>query len=244
MILLNFIINGNDARYEYLRDYLIKKGHHMACPADVLILSPKTDAVEYRKMASPNALVWGSLTCEETLSRMNMRKIHQSDAFRRKNSQLTAEGALCLAIEHTPMGIAGSKVLILGYGFLGKACAKAFSCLEACITVCSSDCRELRLAASHHYNVQNLHLLSCLDYDLIINTIPCPVLDNSLIDTIPKGTVLLELASTPCCDTKVFHKVLINGNNLPGRFSPVSAAMLIYEELLLHIGKENEYGNS
>ncbi len=54
-----------------------------------------------------------------------------------KNCIPTAEGALSIAIDEMPVTIAGSRILIIGFGRVGEACAKLFKSLESDVFICA-----------------------------------------------------------------------------------------------------------
>lgn len=203
---MNFLIHGQDTRYNILESIMIKDGHNKCRPADIIILDHTKKQENYTDYLKKGGIIIGGSGYE------------YSNRYRKFNSVLTAEGALSLIIEHTPFSVCNSSVLILGYGFLGKEVAAIFTSVGANVTVAVKTPNELKS-------------LTHLNYDIIINTIPAPILNQSLIDTMHNDSILLELASTSCLMKDVNCPQLLIGNGLPGRFSPKSAARNLYMEI-------------
>jgi hypothetical protein len=244
---VNFIIFGNDKRYEYLAELLIKSGWKqndrksiLDERADLLILSPKEDVFTYINAAKPGAFIFGGKNgTKQEIQAAGRMKFEQSNKYKIKNSIATAEGALCIAISETNRAIIDCDVLVLGYGFLGRETADLFSKTGATINVCTASETELKQAEKKGYHCILLKDLDALAYHIILNTIPAHVLDNEKFCLLPEGAILIELASKPCCDENQEAVRIIKAGALPGRFSPYSAALYMYEEITEKIWEEN-----
>ncbi len=236
---MNFLIYGEDRRHTILSDLLQQAGHILQAPADLLILSPKESFTAHTDVINNNCLVWGGIPSETAaLQTAGYRKIRQSDTFRVKNSVYTAEGALALAIAETKTALCESSVFVLGYGFLGKECARLFSALGAAVTVYTENRSELSAAMQRGISAKKLTELSTLDGVIVINTIPAPVLDSLPFSYNASSALLIELASTPCLTVYTEGLHILPAGALPSRFSPKSAAKLIFNEIIEQIKKE------
>ena len=71
--------------------------------------------------------------------------------------------------------------------------------------------------------------------DMVINTIPAPVLDSHALSLLPKHTLLLELASLPGGFDPIQAEALglrtVMGRGLPGKYTPAGAADIIAETI-------------
>lgn len=236
---MNFLIYGNDCRHRVLTDLLQKAGYDMQAPADLLILSPKESFTTHTDVINDNCLVWGGIPSETaSLQTSGYRKIQQSNTFRVKNSVYTAEGALALAINETTSALCESNVFVLGYGFLGRECTRLFSALGATVTVYTENPQELSSAVQKGFSAKKLTELSTLDAAVVINTIPAPVLDNLPVSCDTAPALLIELASTPCLTKEIPGLSVLPAGALPSRFSPESAAKLIFDEIIEQLKKE------
>ena len=113
-----------------------------------------------------------------------------------------------------------------------------FSKAGATVTICTKNPKERALAVSDGYSAKELTSLSNLSGMLILNTIPFPVLDSLRLSAPDAPAVLIELAGIPCITKDVAGLRLVPAGALPSRFMPVSAAALIFEEIIAQIKKE------
>ena len=150
-------------------------------------------------------------------------------AFVEENARLTAEAALSLGMEATGRSFLGRKVGVLGFGRIGSCLTRYLLSLGAEVTVLARregarlTAEELGASALPFEGLTHLPPL-----DLVYNTIPAPLLTEEMLSLWEEG-VLVELASgegnLPC--SKYAKIRLIDGKNLPGRYLPVSAGLLI-----------------
>lgn len=236
---MNYLIYGEDRRHAYLSALLTNAGMTMQAPADLLILSPRESIVSHTDDIKEEGLVFGGPAGDNSfLKEHGYRKLTQSDAFRRKNSEYTAEGALSIAITETTTALCDTPVALLGYGYLGKACARLFSRVGAPVTVYTENPGERAGAVVDGFPSKELTSLSDLSGMLLLNTIPFPVLDSFFLSAADAPAVLIELASVPCITKEVAGLRLVPAGALPSRFMPASAAILMFEEITAQIKKE------
>ncbi len=236
---MNFMIYGDDCRHAILSAMLTDAGWSRKAPADLLILSPKEHFSSHADVLKEHAMIWGGPASDaEKLAAAGYKKVTQRAAFRTKNSIYTAEGALALAIAEAPAAVCESRVFVLGYGFLGKECSRLFAALNAEVTVYSKASAELALAKRDGFRALPLEALSALDGALLLNTIPYPVLDQLPVSVKETPALLIELASTPCCTHEIPGLRVVPAGALPSRFSPYSAAKLMFEEIENQFRKE------
>lgn len=228
---MNYLMVGKDSRYGYLRSLLDQSDFCETTPADLLILGPRDSCKKYLPCLRPHAYVLSGIDSNEELASVGLNRLTTSECFRVKNSRVTAEGALCLAIAETRICLLGASVLVLGFGYLGKEVAALFRNFGCCVTICSREQKELTLARSMGYSTLHLSKLSALPYSVILNTIPHGVLSLELLQTAPSDSILIELASIPCCKCAAKAIRTIDARGLPGRFAPASAASYFMEEI-------------
>lgn len=236
---MNFLIYGEDCRHAILSALLTEAGFVTQAPADLLILSPKESFSTHTDEIKKECLIWGGPASDiPLLQEAGYRKIKQRDAFRVKNSVYTAEGALALAIAETKTALCESMVSVLGYGYLGKECARLFSAVGAAVTVYTENQTELMQASQDGFRANKLTELSALDGRLLLNTIPSPVLDRLPVFAKKAPALLMELASIPCTTKELDGVRVVPAGALPSRFSPESAAKLMFEEIMYQLKKE------
>jgi len=236
---MNFLIYGEDCRHRVLSDLLQKAGFVLQAPADFLILSPKESFSAHTDVIKKECLIWGGIPSETAeVQKAGFRRFAQSNDFRIKNSVYTAEGAVALTIQETKTALCETPVFVLGYGFLGKECARLFAALDADVTVYTENRSELASAMQKGFSAKKLTELSDLSGVIVINTVPAPVLDRLPISCDTAPTLLIELASVRCLNKEIKGLRVLPAGALPSRFSPESAAKLIFEEIIHQIKKE------
>ncbi|MCM3586597.1 dipicolinate synthase subunit DpsA [Mesobacillus maritimus] len=154
------------------------------------------------------------------------------------NSIPTAEGTLQLAMEQTDFMIHGSKVMVLGYGRVGKTLARVFAGVGAHVYVSArkeadfARISEIGLTPCHLNNLEQ----DLSDVDICINTIPHMVLTSSVLANLPRHALVIDVASKPGGTDFEFAKQ--HGINtvwalgLPGKVAPKSAGQIIGNVLL------------
>lgn len=148
------------------------------------------------------------------------------------NAVPTAEGALQLAMEVLPSTIHKSRVLVVGFGRVGQCTAARFHALGAEVTVVARHAGQLALSESIGCSPLPLRLLGQTGehWDLIINTVPSPVLGQEQL--VGAGQpVLMELASPPGGFDMEWVEASglrhIPAPGLPGKVAPAAAARAI-----------------
>ncbi len=232
---MKYFITGNDERYEHLRTLLNAYGCVEHSPAELLILGPRDSITDHKTHLLKNGLVLGGLDSDEILHKLSFSRLKTSEEFRRQNSRATAEGALMLAILETKKVLYGTDILVLGFGFLGKEIASCFQNFGCHVTIASRSELELSLAGKQGYRIRSLSSLTSLPYFILLNTIPHRILSTDLLSTAPDDSILIELASTPCCRCAAKSIRTINAGGLPGRYTPYSAAEYLFEEIRKHL---------
>ena len=116
-----------------------------------------------------------------------------------KNCIPTAEGALQIAMEEIPTTVSGSKVLVIGYGRVGKAVSHLFSSVGA--TVFTAARKYSDLAWCETLGINGIKTEQAVEdlgkYDIIINTVPAVVLDRNALMTVSPEALIIDLASKP-----------------------------------------------
>ena len=158
------------------------------------------------------------------------------DDFALANAVPTAEGALQLAMEHLPITIHQSRILITGFGKVGQCTALRFLALGAEVSVCARSPGQLALAESLGCIPVPLSTLDFMpgNWNLIINTVPSLIFTSERLKQF-KTPVLMELASPPGgFDPAAVHNLglkLISAPGLPGKVAPVTAARIVQKTI-------------
>lgn len=227
-----------DKRMLYAKDYLIKCSYKYTeniSDADFVVLPLPTK--EYMLDGLEDKIVFvGMGDYEKTYD------YYKNENFVMKNAFLTAEGALTLAGEKTDFALYRSRVLISGFGRIGKALLSCLKGYGADITVCSrseiSESEALFLGAKHiHFE----ELTNKNDFDIVFNTVPHMIFTEKELKALKHNAVIIDLASFPGgVDTLVSHSLglrVVDGRGIPQRYCQKTAGQFIGEAITEMIGE-------
>ena len=148
------------------------------------------------------------------------------------NAYVTAEGAVKIAMEKYEGTLNGAKILVCGFGRIGKSLAKLLSAFNPKLTVSarkSEDLAAIRLLGLKAVRTDELYLED--DYDIIFSTIPSVVFGCELMAKIATNALLIDLASgegsVDYDAAKRLNIDYIHALSLPGKSSPKTAGEII-----------------
>ena len=165
--------------------------------------------------------------------------LFERDDIAIKNAIPTAEATLQIAMEETSRTIHHSNVLVIGYGRVGKTMARLFHQVGANVTVAArkdedfARVDEMKFGATHindlHHTLKNVNI--------IINTVPAPILQEKELTTIDPQTLIIDVASKPGgTDFKTAEKLgirAIHALGLPGKVAPTTAGDILASVLTM-----------
>lgn len=163
--------------------------------------------------------------------------------FAVKNAVPTAEGALCVAIKSYEKTIAGSDILVIGFGRIGKILSYKLKSLNAEVTVATRSCEKSAYADALGLAVLNTDELRSLDgFDIVFNTADAVVIDKDILKNSESDVLIIDLASYPggvdFATAGSLGFTAFTASALPGQFSPMSAGEIIADTVLTIIGEE------
>lgn len=158
-----------------------------------------------------------------------------------KNAVATAEGAIAEAVRLSPVNLHHSRCLVTGYGRCGKILSQKLKGLDARVTVSARNEESLAMAEAYGMDTAPLKDLrqSAGSYDFLFNTIPSPVFDREMIDSMKSNATIIDIASAPggtdfeACRRAGIRAQLTPG--LPGKYSPESSADILYEAVMKYL---------
>lgn len=159
--------------------------------------------------------------------------IVQEESFSILNAIPTAEGAIQRAMEKTNFTLHGSKVLILGYGRIGRVLSRMLQGIGAKVTVEARKTEDLIWIEERGYHAVHLDELDRIlnEQDIIFNTVPSLILNRNRLEQIRKDCVIIDLASRPGgVDFQAAREIGISASlelGLPGLVAPKTAASII-----------------
>ena len=202
---------------------------------------------EMMHVINAKVLIAGSIT-PEVYEMANDEYIEIIDIMKREelavlNTIATAEGTIQIAIENTNKIIHGSKILILGFGRIGKVLARKLSGLSAKVTCAARKDEDLAWIQAYGHQATNINTIgeNLKQYDIIINTIPHIILNEEKLKYIKNDCLLIDLASNPGGIDKKAVKdnklKFVWALSLPGKVAPTTSAEFI-KDTIYNIIKE------
>ena len=156
-----------------------------------------------------------------------------------RNAVPTAEGAIRLAMEHLPVTLDESHILLIGFGRIAKVLAGKLRALGADVTVAARNPADRALAETIgcRSDIPAVYKNDASAYDCVINTAPAPVLTASLLSALPPDCPIFDLASAPGgrCDALTPSQPYIPALALPGKEAPLTAARAIFRCIVPHL---------
>ncbi len=176
-----------------------------------------------------------TLCCNYTFKKGKSIDYNLMDSYALLNAVPTAEGAIKLAIENTPFTLWKSKVLVIGFGRVGKILADRLKGLGCNVTVSARKPADFALIDAFGYGMENSENLNSLplDYDIIFNTVDFKVLnENSLKNTPCKCIIDLSSKGGVCLETARNNGITaIKAPGLPGKIAPLTAGEILAQTL-------------
>ena len=202
---------------------------------------------ELMHVINAKILIAGSIT-PDVYDLANDEYIEIIDIMKREelavlNTISTAEGTIEIIIANTNKIIHGSKILILGFGRIGKVLARKLAGLSAKVTCAARKDEDLAWIRAYGHMETNINAIgeNLSEYDVIINTVPHLVLTSEKIKYVKDDCLLVDLASNPGGIDKKAAKdknlKLIWALALPGKVAPVTTAEFI-KDTVYNILKE------
>lgn len=229
----------SDADYLLLPVPVTKDGYRLNCERDILLF-------DIIKKIPKDCMVLAGKLPPAIKDYFESNEIKYFDYFGDKryvweNADITAEGAVYMLMQELDIAVRESKVLICGYGRIGKSLAKKLKALGADVTVAARK-QENIVEAELCMEVDTDLLDYCREgifdlersYDAIFNTVPSWIFDKSN-SSLLKNSIYFELASSPFGGENRFMRdncrKYIQASGIPGKYAPKSAARAVFNAL-------------
>lgn len=199
-----------------------RDGKNIFCP-----LTKEKIPLEIVKQAKSNALI---LSCGYKFSDCNCIDYLTLENFCLLNAVPTAEGAIARAIIDTPFCLWQAKVLVIGYGKVGKILADRLLGLKCDVTVSArKDADFALLNALNIKHIKTNYVPLCAEkFDIIFNTVDFEIFKNNFEKL--KDCYIYDLSTKGCIDYETVKKDGIKAVKLPGipgKTSPETAGKII-----------------
>lgn len=186
----------------------------------------------------PGQVLCGGLVSAQAEEAAQARGLRLLDYYAREecmvaNAVPTAEGAVQVAMEELPFTLHSARVLVLGFGRVGRMTAQRFHALGARVTAAARRYEQLAWARAMGLDAQRLEELAgwLCGYDLIVNTVPARVLGRRELEDTRADCLILDLASKPggvdLSAAADLGRTVIWALSLPGKVAPVTAGAAI-----------------
>ncbi|MCI7085127.1 MAG: dipicolinate synthase subunit DpsA [bacterium] len=148
------------------------------------------------------------------------------------NAYLTAEGAVQTMLNSFEGAILNSRVLVCGFGRIGKCLAKMLRDLRAQVYVSARKPEDFaKIAMNGYYPMNTEKLREIRGFDVVFNTAPAMIFNERLLKNTDADTLLIDLASLPGGIDKTAAESLdidvIHALSLPGKTAPKTAGEII-----------------
>ena len=187
-------------------------------------------------------------------AKLKNREIKYYDYFKRedvtiKNTVPTVQGILKAMIDNVDYTIHSSKCAVFGYGRIGKITADILKSIGADITVCvrkEADLANAEIRKLESCLIKDFYLVSN-QYDIIINTVPAPVVDRKILENVKSDCLIIDVSSAPYgTDFATAYEFGINAlqcPSLPGKVAPKTAGKIIAEAIISTLKEEELWNN-
>lgn len=222
-------------RGDFLRTPTVSRGYRWE---ECLDLLPK------------NAMVFAGGIPIERLQQAEERGIKVCDLLQRPelaelNAIATAEGAVAIAMKEMSATLFDARCMVIGYGRCGSALARRLAALGSHVTATARRREQLaRIYADGFTPCLTARLGEKLsDCEVVFNTVPAEVLTRELLEKLPGGAILIELASAPGGIDRAAAAELgikcIAAPGLPGKVAPRTAGEHL-QRVILDLLQERE----
>jgi len=217
-------------------------------PDGVLLTAPfaarPISCADAVRAVPPGTLLLAGKVCEGLASAAAERGVTLVDYFAREelvilNADATAEAAVGLLMQRRQRMLAGMRVLVVGFGRIGKLLALKLKALGAEVTASARKAADRAwIRALGIAGADTEHLADLGRYDAVINTVPAMVLDERRLRLLDRRCYCLDLASLPGgIDLEAARTLGLAAERapgLPGKAVPESAAVFL-RDTIYHI---------
>ena len=207
------IILVDDKRYMHTKNYL-KTAGHIFCETDTpsknldFMIFPFAGEIDkgiyddaYFSAAKKGTMIFSGIKntylarkCAE--HGLAYHIMMDDTEIAKKNAVPTSEGVIAYLVANRERTIAGSRMLIIGYGICGGDLARRLAALDVDAYALVRNAEKADLARADGITPICLQELFNHGFDVIINTVPSAVLTDEAIKQL-NGTLLVDIASRP-----------------------------------------------
>lgn len=210
----------------------VNKDLTVHCPASAN--PPKLDGAFFKSLPAqiPIIIGWANGEIKELASAARLIEVAKDDELAVLNSIPTAEGAIAIAMNETPVTLHGNKAMVIGFGRCGISLARMLDGIGAQVTVAARKAADRARAAEMGFTACAIDALSeyVQSMAFIFNTVPAPVLTGPVLANARQCYVLVDIASGGGTDFQAagdYGLKAILAPGLPGKVAPVTAGKIL-----------------
>jgi dipicolinate synthase subunit A len=201
--------------------------------------------------AKKGALIVGGKLPPAFFARAEKSGLRAVDYYAREelavlNTIPTAEGAIQIAMEETPITIHDARCLVTGFGRVAKTLAHDLDALGAKVTVCARKFADLAWIRALGYEPLPIAALKDRDamseFEMVFNTVPAVILTEEILANLHGECLVVDLASKPGgVDFETARRLGLRtvwALSVPGKVAPITAGCII-RDTILNILEEN-----
>lgn len=174
-----------------------------------------------------SAAILGGNLKDETLSGRKCYDLLANPTYLAENAAITAESAVILAGSRMDTTIRNSKILVIGWGRIGKCMSRLLAEMGAAVDLWIRRPEDRAIAHALGYNTPVDLEAALPEYNLILNTAPEAVITESQ-SRLCRDCLKIDLASKP----GILGTDVVTARGLPGTMAPRSSGRLIAQTVL------------
>lgn len=197
--------------------------------------SPKIDKNFFAAVPSgtPVFIGWARDSLKQLAGSVPLVEVADDDELAILNSIPTAEGAIAIAMERTPITIHGSNALVIGFGRCGLSLARMLGGIGARVTVAAR--KQSDLARAHEMGflgcvLGQLKRIIC-EMEIIFNSAPALILTEEVLKNAGQCRIIVDIASgrggTDFAAAEKLGITAVLAPGLPGKVAPISAGKIL-----------------
>lgn len=227
-----FYIGGCSAALNYAAKHLENAGCRFSARPDwdithcLLDVPSPADNIRIPETIPESACIIGGKL--PSLGNHPVLDLLQDPVYVAENAYITAHCAVRLAMDQLSVPLRRCKVLVIGWGRIGKCLAALLKRMEADVTVAARKEADRAILAALGYQTADTANLSGEGYRIIFNTAPAMVLEQC------PPCLKIDLASSP----GINGQGVIVARGLPGKYAPEASGELIARRIIHHLKKE------
>lgn len=258
---MDYAVIGGDVRFAYLTRLLRTCGYDARAVNGVRCDVPGVPTAECGELGSARSAVmnWPCSDAEKLLGELpsgarvffcgpghpkNVPEeldgvdLWRDERLQLENAWLTAEGAICAAMNAGQAALKDCNCLVIGWGRIGKALTAMLSGMNAHVTVASRSERGRNGAAERGAESISTYRLAenLRGKQIIFSTPPQRVLDENTLRYADPDAMIIDLSSAPFgVDIEAARSLKLRAwrePRLPGRYCPYSAAKAILQAIV------------